>query len=138
LIQPSATRERLTADMYLSNDADDPVNLIERALTATIGVQPVETKIRAATRDGRLAGALPPGAGVDALVDRAKAAGVITADEGAALIAARALMEKVIRVDDFAADLGISLFQFDASPAVSVSPATTSSQASPPRQRAVA
>src|SRR5205814_848118 len=52
LIQPSATRERLTADMYLSNDANDPVNLIERALTATIAAQPVETKIRTATRDG--------------------------------------------------------------------------------------
>src|SRR5437763_11862350 len=138
LIQPSATRARLTADMYLSNDADDPVNLIERALTATITAQPVEAKIRTATRDGRLSGALPPGAGVEAVIDRARTAGVITADEGAALIAASALMEKVIRVDDFAADLGISLFQFDASAAASVSPTTTSSQVSSTRQRAVA
>src|SRR5438067_1287164 len=137
LIQPSATRERLTADMYLSNDANDPVNLIERALTATIAAQPVETKIRTATRDGRLSGALPPGASVEALVDRARTADVITTDEGAAVIAARALMEKVIRVDDFAADLGIALFQFDASAAASVSP-TTSSQVSSTRQRAVA
>jgi acyl-CoA dehydrogenase len=138
LIEPSATRERLTADMYLSNEADDPLNLIERALTATIAAQPVETKIRTATRDGRLSGALPPGAGVEALVDRARTAGVITDDEGAALIAARALMEKVIRVDDFAADLGISLFRFDASAAASVSPTTTPSQVSSTRQRAVA
>jgi len=44
----------------------------------------------------------------------------------------------VSRVDDFAADLGISLFQFDASAAAGVSPTTASSQVSSTRQRAVA
>jgi acyl-CoA dehydrogenase len=111
LIEPSATRERLTAGMYLSNDTDDPLNTLERALAATIAAQPAETKIRTATRDGRLSGTLPPGSEIEALADKAIAAGVITPAEGDTLMAARALMEKVIRVDDFAPDLGIALFQ---------------------------
>ncbi|HEY2817451.1 MAG TPA: acyl-CoA dehydrogenase [Casimicrobiaceae bacterium] len=118
LIEPSATRDRLTAGMYLSSDTDDPLNALERALAATIAAQPAETKIRTAMRDGRLSGALSPGSGVEALADKAIAAGVITPEEGSALTAAGVLMEKVIRVDDFAPDLGIALFQSaDAAPA---------------------
>ncbi|HEY4138447.1 MAG TPA: DUF1974 domain-containing protein, partial [Casimicrobiaceae bacterium] len=118
LIEPSATRDRLTAGMYLSSDTGDPLNALERALAATIAAQPAETKIRTAMRDGRLSGALSPGSGVEALADKAIAAGVITPEEGSALTAAGVLMEKVIRVDDFAPDLGIALFQSaDAAPA---------------------
>src|SRR5207302_5150323 len=65
LIEPSATRERLTANAYLSRDPDDPRNLIERALAATIAAAPAEAKIRAETRDGRLSAATPPGAGIE-------------------------------------------------------------------------
>ena len=138
LIEPSATRDRLTAGIYLSGDAGDPLNVIERALAAALAAQPAEAKIRGATRAGRLSAALPPGAGVEALAEKAKAAGVISADEAKKLIDARALMEKVIRVDDFASDLGISLFQFDEPAKAGVSPAAASSQPNPDRQRAVA
>src|SRR5437867_9736297 len=61
LIEPSATRDRLTAGVYISGDRDDPRNLIERALAATIAAVPIEAKIRTATRDGRLSAAMPPG-----------------------------------------------------------------------------
>src|SRR5437660_847296 len=91
LIEPSATRERLTARTYISSDPDDPRNLIERALAATIAVAPVEAKIRTATREGRLSAKGAPGGGLDALVARAEAVGVITAAEGATVIAARDL-----------------------------------------------
>ncbi|HEY4138211.1 MAG TPA: acyl-CoA dehydrogenase, partial [Casimicrobiaceae bacterium] len=97
LIEPSATRDRLTAGMYLSNDTDDPLNTLERALAATIAAQPAEAKIRTATRDGRLLGTLPPGSEIEALADKAIAAGVIKPAERDTLIAARALMENVIR-----------------------------------------
>ena len=111
LIEPSATRDRLTAGIYLSTQDDDPVGLIERALTATMLAEPVEAKLRAATRDGRLDGSLPPGAGIEVLADRALAAGIIGAEEANALFAQRELVAKVIRVDDFAKDLGASLLQ---------------------------
>jgi acyl-CoA dehydrogenase len=107
LLEPSATRDRLTAGMYIPGGADDPVALIERALVASIAAEPVEAKIRAAARDGRLDATLPPGAGTEELVRRAQAAGIVTAAEGAAVFAARELTAKVIRVDDFPQDLTI-------------------------------
>jgi hypothetical protein len=61
-----------------------------------------------AAKDGRIDSKLPPGAGLETLVDRAQAAGVIDSAEGAAVLAARDLTAKVIRVDDFAQDLGAS------------------------------
>ena len=108
LIEPSAARDRLTAGIYLSTATDDPLAEIERALAATIAAEPVEAKLRTAVKDGRVDAKLPPGEGVDVLTARAVAAGAITAAEAAALAVARELTAKVIRVDDFAQDLGAS------------------------------
>jgi acyl-CoA dehydrogenase len=108
LIEPSATRDRLTAGVYLPRAADDPLAEIERALAATIAAEPIDAKVRAAVKDGRVDGKLPPGEGVEALVARAVEAGVVTAAEAEALATARELTAKVIRVDDFAQDLGAS------------------------------
>jgi len=109
LIAPSATRDRLTAAMFVGKEDDDPVGLIERALEATVKAEPVEAKLKAAMRERRLDGRLPPGAGVEVLAERAVAAKVIDADEARVLIAQRQLAARVIRVDDFDADLGASL-----------------------------
>jgi acyl-CoA dehydrogenase len=106
LIAPSATRDRLTAGMFLGRADRDPMALIERALAATVLAEPVEAKLKAALKDGRLDGKLPPGAGLDALAARAQAAGIITAAETQAIAAAGVLAAQVIRVDDFAQDLG--------------------------------
>ena len=108
LLEPSATRDRLTAGMYLPAAGDDPVSLIERALAATLAAEPVDAKIRAAVKEGRLDGKLPAGGGAELLAARAQSAGVITADECAAALEARELTARVIRVDDFAQDLGAS------------------------------
>ena len=108
LIEPSAARDRLTAGVYLSDAPDNPVAQVERALAATVAAEPIEAKVRAAVKDGRVDGKLPPGTGIDALVARAQAAGVISAAEAATVIAARDLAAVVIRVDDFAQDLGAS------------------------------
>ncbi|HET7033760.1 MAG TPA: acyl-CoA dehydrogenase domain-containing protein, partial [Casimicrobiaceae bacterium] len=69
---------------------------------------PAEHKIRSAMKSGRLDAKPEPGAGLDSLVARARDAGVISAEEADAVIAANELMVKVIRVDDFAQDLGAS------------------------------
>jgi acyl-CoA dehydrogenase len=138
LIEPSDARDRLTAGMYLPQDGDDPVALIERALIATIGAAPIETRIRAAIREERLDGRLPPGAGVDALVARAKAAGVINASEADAVLAAHELTAHVIRVDDFGPDLGAALMM-PANPVTVHDPATMAPRVTDtPRRRAAA
>jgi acyl-CoA dehydrogenase len=111
LIAPSATRDRLTAGIHVGTKEDDPIALIDRALTATVIAEPVEAKLRAAIREGRLDGSLPPGAGIEALADRALAAGIVSVEESRALITQRELMAKVIRVDDFDMDLGASMLQ---------------------------
>jgi acyl-CoA dehydrogenase len=108
LLEPSATRDRLTAGMYAPTTGENPVAQIERALAATLAAEPIEAKLRAAAKEGRFDAKVPPGGGLDALVARAEAAGIVTAAEGAMVIAARDLTAKVIRVDDFPQDLGLS------------------------------
>jgi acyl-CoA dehydrogenase len=108
LLLPSAARDRLTAGMYLGRADDEGVGLLERALPAALASEPVEGRIKAAVKEGRVDGQLPPGAGIEALVARAVAAGVIDAGEGELVLAARDLTARVIRVDDFAQDLGWS------------------------------
>jgi acyl-CoA dehydrogenase len=111
LIAPSAARDRLTACMFIGKGEDDPVGLIERALVATMGAEPIEAKLKAAAKEGRLDTQLPPGAGVAELAARAVTAGVLDADEARTLVEQRALVDQVIRVDDFDRDLGASLLQ---------------------------
>ena len=107
LIDATPTRERLTAETYVAGDANDPVAAIEAALRATIDAEPIDTKIRAADRDGRFAN--NPGATVRDMAEVALAAGVIDDAEHAMLKRRNALRDKVIHVDDFAFDLGITV-----------------------------
>ena len=103
LIEPSATRDRLTAGMYLPRSESDVLGAIEAALEATIAAEPIETRIREAQKSGRLSvavGADRPAA--------AQATGVIDAEELLVVRRAKRLVDQVIRVDDFAQDLGTS------------------------------
>jgi acyl-CoA dehydrogenase len=128
LLEPSATRDRLTADMFLGSPDDESVGLLERALAATIAAEPVEARIRVAVKGGRIDATLPPGAGVEELARRAQDAGVITAAEGEALLEARDLTARVIRVDDFAQDLGAADLRpatEPAAPSATTPPTTT-------------
>jgi len=109
LIEPSATRDRLTATMFMPRDDDDPVALIERALEATMAAEPIQAKLRLAIKEGRLDGRLHPDADSDALAQRGVGGGIIDADEARALAVHRELVAKVIAVDDFDRDLGASL-----------------------------
>ncbi|WP_211162274.1 acyl-CoA dehydrogenase, partial [Aromatoleum petrolei] len=107
LIAPSATRDRLTSDVYLTDDVEEPVGAVEAALAATIAAEPVEAKVRQAQKAGRFEPGLLVGGGVDALWQRAYESGVITADEFALLKRRGELRDKVIRVDDFPYDFGL-------------------------------
>jgi acyl-CoA dehydrogenase len=103
LMTPGPARDRLTQGMCIPRDADDPVSVIDAALLAVIAAEPVESKLRAALRAGRIGGEFP-----QQIAEDAQAKGVITADEAAALERARALRRKVIMVDDFPRDFGRS------------------------------
>jgi acyl-CoA dehydrogenase len=121
LIEPSATRDRLTAGMYLSKVETDAVGAIELALEATLVAEPIEAKIRDAVKAGRMTAT--PGA------DRAAAAqlaGIISADELALLRRAKRLADEIVRVDDFAQDLGASEMR---PPAVAQAPALVAHKA---------
>ncbi|NVN88905.1 MAG: acyl-CoA dehydrogenase, partial [Rhodopseudomonas sp.] len=102
LIEPSETRDRLTADMYVPRDENDAIGVIELALDATIAAEKVEVKIRNAQKAKKIAGR-------DSvqLARHAMEAGVITADELALIENRNRLRDKVIHVDDFPADFGI-------------------------------
>ena len=113
LIEPSATRDRLTADMFLPQDEGDALATIELALAATVATGPVETRIREAVKDGRLAAAAAADRGA-----AAAAAGVISGDELVLLRRADELADRVIRVDDFPQDLGAT----ELKPPVAASP----------------
>jgi len=73
-----------------------------------MAAEPIEAKLRAATKAGRLDARLQPGEGVEALGARAVAAGVIGDEEAAMLVAARDATAIVVRVDDFPIDLGVA------------------------------
>jgi len=103
LIEPSATRDRLTAGMYLPKAEGDALRGLEAALEATLAAEPVDARIREAHKSGRFS--------VKVGEDRASAAlaaGIVTADEASLVRRAKRLADQVIRVDDFAADLGVS------------------------------
>ena len=108
LIEPSPTRDRLTAGMFIGSP-DEPVGLLERALAMTITAEPIERKLADAIRNGVLVAPLAPGEGAAELASRAVAAGVITEADKAILLAQRELAASVVRVDDFGQDLGTSL-----------------------------
>lgn len=102
LIAPSATRDRLTAGMYLPRDEQDAVGVIELALEATLQAEPVHAKLRAAQKAGKL-----EARSAQELESQALAHGVVTSAEHALLVRARELTAEVIKVDDFPFDLGL-------------------------------
>jgi acyl-CoA dehydrogenase len=111
LIEPSPTRDRLTVPMYVPTAEGEPIADIERALVATLAAEPIEAKLKAAAKAGALGTALAPGEGIEELATRAVSAGVIDAHEARTLVEQRALVAKVVKVDDFGQDLGTSLLQ---------------------------
>jgi acyl-CoA dehydrogenase len=110
LIEPSATRDRLTAGMYLPKSEDDVIGTIEAAVEAALAAEPIEARIREAQKSGKLT--------VKVGEDRpaaAQAAGIINAEELTVVRRARRLLDAIVRVDDFAPDLGVSLLRPTAS-----------------------
>jgi acyl-CoA dehydrogenase len=103
LIEPSATRDRLTSGMYLPQTEADPIGCLEAALIATIEAEAIDAKVRDAHKAGAISGNSQ-----EELVQAALAAGIITGKEHAHLQRTARLRDQVIRVDDFPQDFGRS------------------------------
>jgi acyl-CoA dehydrogenase len=100
LTEPGATRDRLTAGIYLPRKEDDVIGRLEFAMEAVIKAEPVEAKIRAAQKEGRLP--------QRTAAERRAAAvreGLITPAELEQLARTDRLRREVIMVDDFPNDL---------------------------------
>jgi acyl-CoA dehydrogenase len=99
LLSPSAARDRLTAGAYLPDDPSEPVGRVDAALARVIAAEPVERKLRAAARDGRIH------AGDDeAMLKEALERGVVDAAEAERYRSALVARRDVITVDEFPRD----------------------------------
>ncbi len=96
LIQPSAARNRLIAGIYLPKDENDVIGRLEAAMHAVIAIEPIEAKVKAAKKAGRLTARV-----TDAQWEEAMRLSVITETELAQWKRMRILQRDVIRVDDF-------------------------------------
>ena len=53
MMEPGATRERLTRGMYLPKEETDAVGVLAHALEAVLATEPLEQKLRKLARDGQ-------------------------------------------------------------------------------------
>jgi acyl-CoA dehydrogenase len=96
LINPTATRERLTAGAYKTLEPGNPLGLLQEALELAEQVKPSERRVFDARRAGEIKADDTPGQ-----IDEAEAKGIITAAEAESI---RAFDRKVLEltgVDDF-------------------------------------
>ena len=107
LLSPSPTRDRLTSDVHLPTDVEEPVGALEAALAATIAAEPVEALLKEARRLGRFDPKVLVSGDVDEIWRVALQAGVISEQDYALVERRNQLRNKVIRVDDFPYDLGL-------------------------------
>ena len=101
LINPSAVRDRLIAGIYLPTSEQDVVGKLEAAFHAVIAAEPVDAKIKAAKKAGRITAK-----GAEAEAEEALRLAVITDTEIGQWRRARMLQHEVIMVDDFDKNFG--------------------------------
>lgn len=97
-LEPSATRDRLTTGIYLSNDPGDRMGRIEDALHKTLAAAELDKQLRRWMKDGTLHART-----IDAALAEAKERGLLDVFSIERLLAARKAVLNAIRVDDFPA-----------------------------------
>ena len=95
-LQPGDVRDRLTRNIFVSKDVNDPTGILEVTLEKVVAAEPVEKKLEKAIRDGQVRRYH----GIDWFAD-AVAKGVLTADEADQLREVERLVARVIAVDHF-------------------------------------
>lgn len=96
LLQPSEARDRLTEGMFISQNPDGPIHMLEDALPKVIAAEPLERKMRKALKEGVI-----QGHNTEELIASGIAQGVIDQNEADVIHAAEAARDNVIQVDDF-------------------------------------
>lgn len=103
LMRAGPGRQRLTPSVFISEQADDPLALLEATLHARPAIKAIEDKIRDFEKTGRLDG--NPDANVRDIAQAVYDAGGITHDEYTEIRHYNELLNQVIAVDDFPFDL---------------------------------
>jgi acyl-CoA dehydrogenase len=97
MLDRTESRERLIAGAFQSQ-ADDGTGLVLKAFDAMLKAAPAEMAVRNALKT------VPSPVNVDAVVEKAVSAGVITEEQGTDLRRAQQLAARVIAVDEFSPD----------------------------------
>ncbi|MCJ7787535.1 MAG: acyl-CoA dehydrogenase, partial [Methyloceanibacter sp.] len=98
-LQPGDFRDRLTREIYVSDEPNDRVGLLEYTLLRVVANEDADKTLERAIRKGEVTRFH----GHDWIAE-AERKGVLTGEEAGALAEQRELVERVIAVDDFAAD----------------------------------
>jgi acyl-CoA dehydrogenase len=96
VLEPGEVRDRLTRDIYISDDPDDATGLLEVALKKVIAAEEAEKKLERAIRQGTVRRYH----GID-WIGAAAEAGVVSESEAQLLREAELLTQRVIAVDHF-------------------------------------
>jgi acyl-CoA dehydrogenase len=96
LVDDHETRSRLTRDIYVPGPGDPGLGRLEAALEKILLAAPAQGKVKAALRAGTLPRRPEP-----SLLERAVAAGVVTADEAKRIREAEEARDDAIQVDEF-------------------------------------
>ena len=96
-LQPGIYRDRLTRDIFISNDPADRLGLLEFALEKAVAAEEADRKLERAIRKGEVRRYHN-----NDWIGEAEAKGVLTEDEARRLAELRDLTARVIAVDDFA------------------------------------
>ncbi len=95
-IEPGAVRDRLTRDIFITDDPADPLGLLEHTLRKVVASQQADRKLERAVRKG-----VVRRTHTNDWIAEAEGKGILTAEEAKALQEVKALVDKVIAVDDF-------------------------------------
>jgi acyl-CoA dehydrogenase len=98
-LEPGAFRDRLTRDIFVSNDPGDRVGLLDYTLARVVACEEADKKLERAIRKSEVKRFHD-----NDWVAEAEAKGVLTETEARALAELRDLVARVIAVDDFAAE----------------------------------
>jgi acyl-CoA dehydrogenase len=98
VMNPSATRDRLSAHIYKTAAADNPLGKLQAALLLSAAAEPLEKRIRVdGVKTGRVTALDLPGQ-----IAQASSLGIITESDAALLRDYDAKVQDIINVDDFA------------------------------------
>lgn len=96
LLSPSATRDRLTEGIFITNDRDEPVARLEAALDLSVQLDDVKKTISSARKEGRLRGTT-----AEEIFQSAHAEELIDDQQLEDLLQLEELCSRVIAVDSF-------------------------------------